>query len=247
MPNNKLINQNIYANPLIQEDFIDHFYEINNVTTTGKWKSVSTGTAPSLLADGTSSSIVLTADATVNHEDQVVTNNKWIVVANRPIETEARVKNPGAVAANMASFIGFHSAGQTAAVITATTLNTLAAGSTVGFLKGITVENILVNCAVASTNYGLNTSDTVVTTTSGFYSYRTRIQPISSTVAEVAYFIDTAGGNNFRQLRDSTTNALIKHKLTYTSYAAAYFLFAEKVLSSAETMTVDYVRISQRL
>src|SRR5450432_3833411 len=102
MPNNKIINQVLHANPAIQEDFFDHFFTVNNVTTTGLWKSVSTGTAPSLLADGTSSSIVLTADATANHEDQYVTNNKWIVVANRPIMFEARAKNPGAVAANMA-------------------------------------------------------------------------------------------------------------------------------------------------
>lgn len=51
---------------------------------------------------------------------------------------------------------------------------------------------------------------------SSYHTIRMEFKTVSSTVGEVAFFIDTAGGNNWKQMTDAN-NKLIKHNVTYTS------------------------------
>lgn len=242
----KLVNDNLYANPLRQEDFIDHFFGLDVVAI---WTDTSgdSGAAPSLVVDGTASAVSITTGATQNNEAYLSSKAHWDVVASRPLVFEGRMKYAEADTNAAAVVFGFMS-GWAANHLVDTTGALVASFSGCVFHKLAGTTKWRVTSSVATTRYG-NNETTLTAGGTSFATFRIEIRPISSTEAEVVYLVDTAGGTNFSQVRDSTTNLPIKHIITYTSYAPAAAGIGVKATGATgtEVVVVDLVRVSQVL
>lgn len=244
----KLVNDNLYHNLLIQDDFVDDFHELD---VTSRWTDTSadSGASPALVTDGTSSSVLLTAGATDNNECLLSTKRKWDILANRPFTMEVRASTVEAATSAANWLVGFSSVGATADLLRddgAGVATTSASG--LWFYKVDGGTKWKVGSQVATTSYGDNTTNVTAGTSSGaFASLRMEVRPLDTVSAEVAFLVDTGGGTDFHQCRDNTSGLLIKQIVTYTSYAAAFFAADVKSGSgTGETMSIDLVKISQR-
>ena len=242
---NELIAEQLFSRHPLQEDFFDDFHELD---TTVRWTDTSAdaGCAPALLADGTSSSVNLVTAATNQFECLLGSNASWDISAGRPILFESRFKHTetGTTTANI--FVGHSSVGHTADMLLDDGGGIAASMSGFGLYKvdGGTYYKFV--SSVTTTRYGDNTTKSAVQAGS-WIGFRVEVRPISSTEAEIVPLIDLNGGDDYHQMKDYTSGLLIKHILTYTSYATSYLTLNVKAGSAnAETLTVDWVRTSQR-
>lgn len=241
----KLVNDNLFANPQRQSDFEDHFTELNSVATTGRWANTKDAAGTLALGVAGETTVALTTSNVDNNENYLATNTKWDVLANRPLVAEGRFQYAEAATDDANIILG----------IATYAANTLIddGGGLVASFSGFTFHKVdggtkwIVTSSVGATRYGASTT-TVTAGGAGFFSVRIEVRPISSTQAEAVFLYDSAGGTNFSQMRDNTTNALIKHIITYTSFAAAPFGFGLKAGGATdETLVCDRVRVSQLL
>lgn len=236
------LTQELFTNPTRQDDFFDDF---NHMDLVGLWvdTSTDTGAAPTLATDG-ESAVVLTTGATNNNEAYLSSNRLWDVVADKPIVFETRLKYTESATDDANVAMGFCSAAAADAILDDGG-GPAASYSGALFFKvdGGTAWQFETSVA------GAQTTNTISNVTPGggtYQSFRIEIRPIDSTTAEVVPLIDSSGGNNFVQCKDATTGNLIKHTITYTSYAAAEVMLGVKAGSaSSETPRWDYVRVSQ--
>lgn len=241
---NELICDKLYDRYPIQDDFFDDFTELDVV---GRWTDTSAdaGCAPALLADGTSSSVNLVTAATLNFECLLGSNASWDITSGRPLLFESRFKHTeNTTFPNI--YVGHCSVGKTADQMLDNAGGVAASFSGFGLYKVAGGTYYKFVSSVAATRYGDNTTKSAVQANS-WIGFRVEVRPISSTEAEIAPLIDLNGGDDYHQMRDYTTNQLIKHILTYTSYATAFVTLNVKAGgANAETLTVDWVRTSQR-
>lgn len=239
----KIINDNLFANPVRQDDFYDHFNELD---VTSRWTDTSgdTGAAPSLTTAG-ESTVSITTGATQNNEAYLSTKRHWDIVANRPLLYESLFQYSEADTNAAAVVLGLMS-GWAANHLVDTTGVLVSSVSCAVFHKVAGSLAWQFTTRVGTTTYGNNTLNVVAGAT-GMYLFRCEIRPISSTQAEVVPLVDINGGTNFVQCRDATTGLPVKHILTYTSFAAAAFGYGVKATGATgtETIVADMARVSQ--
>lgn len=240
----KVVNDNLFANPLRQDDLFDHFFGMDVVAM---WTDTSsdTGAAPTLVVDGTASAISITTGATQNNEAYFSSKAHFDVVNSRPLVFEGRLQYAEAETNAAAVAFGLMS-GWGANHLVDTTGALVASFSGFVFHKLAATTKWRVTSSVGTTRYG-NNETTLTAGGAGYASFRIEVRPISSTEAEVVFLVDTAGGTNFSQVRDSTTNLPIKHIVTYTSFAPAAAGIGVKATGATgtETVVLDSVRVSQ--
>ncbi len=244
----KLVNDNLYHNLMVQDDFVEDFHALD-VTSAWTDTSADSGASPALVTDGTCSGVALTTGATNNNECLLSTKRKWDVLANRPLTMECRAQFAEASTSAANYHVGFNTLGATADLLVDDGAGlTASSASGIAFYKVDGGTKWKVSCQVATTNYGSNTTNITSATATGlFASLRIEVRPLDAVFAEVVYLVDTNGGTDFHQCRDATSGLLVKHILTYTSYAAAYFALDVKDGSgTGEVFTIDLVKISQR-
>ena len=243
----KLINDNLFANPLRQADFFDHFFGLD---TTNIWTDTSadTSAAPSLLVAG-ESSVVLDPASTDNFECLLSTKTKWDILASRPLLMEVRAQYTEANTDDANIFIGFSSIGATAdllrddgAGISTTSASGMWFYKVDGGTKWVCRSQIGAGVGVTTTTSRHNSAPL----STGLYTtLRIEVVPISSTVAEVTYSIDD-GVNGMMQMEDANYQK-IKHQLVYTNAVACGAFFGQKTGgANAEVLLVDYVYAAQK-
>lgn len=238
----KLVNDNLLANPWRQDDFIEEF---NLLDVVGRWADVSadTGAAPSLATDG-ESAVILTTAATDNNECLLVSNQTWDVAQSMPLTIDIKMRYAESNTDDANILMGLvSSAAAVADVIADNGGGPPASYSGAVFFKvdGGTVWNV--ESSVAGTQTTTATNKTAGG--ASYQNFRIEIRPIDSTTAEVVFLIGQDGGSHFTQCKDSSGN-VIKHTLTYTSFAACKLVLGAKAGSAnGETPRFDYVRVSQ--
>lgn len=235
----KLVDDNLFAHPLRQDDFVDEFNELDVV---GKWTDTSgdTGAAPTLAADG-ESAVILTTGATDNNEAYLSTNRVWDVVADKPITIDMKMRYEEANTDDASIIMGLMSAAGANAIVDGGGPAASYSGAVFFKSDGDTVWSV-------ETSVGGAQTTTVTDEAAGSTTYsifRIEIRPLDATTAEVVFLIGQEGGNYFKQCRDANGN-LIKHTITYASFAAAPLLLGVKAGSAnSETPRWDSVRVSQ--
>lgn len=242
---NELVREQMFVDHIRQTDFFEDWHALDN---TAKWTFTdvagSSGVTIALGVTGHSTAVMTTAAAD-DKEGLLASNTKFDLWTGLPLLWEGRSTAPEANT-NAANY--FHGVCSTK---TTTTLSAAGAGmvasfSGFGFYKvdGGTYWKFV--SSVATTRYGDNTTKSL-SLNAGFTSFRVEVRPISSTECEIVPLLDLSGGTNYSQCKDYTTGTLIKHILTYTSFAPSCVMHVIRSGSaSAEAVAVDYSRLSQR-
>ena len=241
----KLVSDNLLYNPLRQNDF---FEPCQGLDVVAKWAETSpdTGAAASLATDG-DNAIILTTGATNNNECDLSSNQKFDVVANQPLLIEGQIKYTEANTDDANIMFGLCSAAAADSLVD-DGAGPAASYSGAIFYKVDGGTAWVVQTSVGSTRYGTNTVNGITPGGGAYQSFRIEIRPISATEAEVVFSIDPNGGTNFQVCRDATTKALIKHIITYTSFAAAGLrLYVKAGAANSETPRFRNLRVSQIL
>lgn len=177
-----------------------------------RWTSVLTDSGTAAVGDASKGILVLTpSDGTVadNDEAYVRTTNEVLLIAeNKPIVVEGKIQFTETAAGVYNAFVGCLDAiGADTLVDNGAGMKTTFSGAAIYKVDGGTVWKCI---SSKSTTQTISTS----TTSAGGSSYQTlrvEIRPVSSTVAEVTFWVDD------QQLIDSTSNKPIKHTMNFTS------------------------------
>lgn len=238
----KLVNDVLFRDPSVQDDFVEEFNELD---VTSRWTDTSadSGAACSLSTDGTSQ-VLLTTGGTNNNECTLSSKRTWDLAAGQPLTMDFQANYAEANTDDSNNFGGLSS-------VTAADFliddggGPVASFSGMGFYKvdGGTTWNFI-------TSVGSSRTVTALTETAGgtaMQNFRIEVRPISSTQVEVIPLIGQQGNpsNYFAQCIDANGN-LVRHVLTYTSVAAMYAVFANKAGgANSEVFKIDRVRVSQ--
>lgn len=176
--------------------------------------------------------------ATNNNEAATKTTNEVFQILNdRPILGEARIKFVEANTDDANVAFGFADAfGADLLVNDGAGPKTSFSGALIYKVDGGTAWKCV--SSVGSTQ----TISTSTSTAGGsdWQVLKIEIQPVSSTIAEAAFFVDG------KQLIDSSTNRPIKHTMTYTNAVAmAVGAYVKAGGSNAEILVVDYINAVQ--
>ena len=210
-----------------------------NYTSGGLWTSLAADTTATVtVSDGAKGVLAIYTDGTDNNEAAVKTTKEvFLIAANKPIIGEAKLQYTEANTDDANIAFGFADAiGANLLVDNGAGPKTSFSGALIYKVDGGTVWK-----CVSS----LSTTQTISTsaTTAGGSAYQTlriEIRPVTSTIAEVSFFVDGV------QLKDSTTNKPIKHSLTYTSATEMQVgAYAKAGGANAETLNVDYIYAAQ--
>lgn len=180
--------------------------------TAHRWTSVLTDSGTAAVGDASKGILVLTpSDGSVADNDEAyikTTNEVFLIAENKPILGECKLQFTETASGVYNAFFGFLDA------IAANTLvddgggmKATFSGAAIYKVDGGTVWKCV---SSKSTTQTISTS----TTTAGGAAYQTlriEIMPVTSTVAEVTFWVDDA------VLLDSTSNRPIKHNMTFTS------------------------------
>lgn len=206
--------------------------------TAHRWTTVVSDSGTVAVGDSSKGIIVLTpSDGSVADNDEAYlksTNEVFLIANNKPIWGECYLQFTETTSGVYNAFFGFMDA------IAANTLVDDGAGMKTTF-SGAAIYKVdggtTWKCVSSkSTTQTISTSNT----TAGGSSYQKlaiHINPVSSTVAEVSFFVDDA------VLIDSTTLKPIKHTMTYTS-ATEMQVGAGCKLGAAtnnDTLNIDYI------
>lgn len=238
----KLVNENLFANPLRQDDFFDDFH---GFVTGTNWTDTSADTGSTVAVATTGvSDIVLTTGGTDNNETLVTSLRSWDILEDKPLLFETRMQYTEVASAKSSIFFGLCSVAAGVDYLPDAGTGIGANFSGFGFQK---VEDGTAWQVVSS----VGTTQTKNTTTytaggASYASFRAEVMPISATQAEVVFLIDENGGSDLQQVVDATTGLPVKHVITYTSFAAALVALAQKTHAAPTLVTnFDYVRVSQ--
>lgn len=241
---NELVHEQLVRDHTHQSDFFDDFV----VYSTNRWTFTDVAAGPNATATLNVSgvtAVTLDTSNTDNAEGLLASNTAWDITSGRPTTWESRATSPEANTDDANYFFG-HSSTKTTTMLQNNGAGLVASFSGFGFYKVDGGTYWKFASSVAATRYGDNTTKSLALNT-GYSSFRVEVRPISSTECEIVPLIDLNGGNNYAQCKDYTTGLLIKHILTYTSYAPAYCMMCIKSGgANSETNNVDWVRTSQR-
>lgn len=208
--------------------------------TTGQmWTTTTAGGGAATVTAGSAYGILNLAptDSTLNREVYVATTTSLFLIANnRPIVAEAflQFSEANTNKANIA-FGLMNSVGAASMQDTTGEPKTSFSGAVIYKVPGGTVWKTASSLATTQT---VNVSDTTAGGTS-YAKLRIEIMPVSSTIAEVTYYVNdvqlkTSGG------RPGQTS--IKDQLTYTgAVAMQLFVCCKNGSTSPETLNVDYI------
>lgn len=237
----KALAYDLFRNPLDQFDFLDHFAALD---TTSTWTDTSAdaGSAPALLTTGVSG-VALTTGTTDNFDCVLSSKQVFDVTANRPLRFTALAQYTEANTNTANVAIGLSSS------VAADTLGDNAAGPPSSYSGALFFKTDGSTTWQVESSVGSTQTTTATSLTAGGSSYQTfaiEINPISATVAEVTFFHDPNGGSDLRQVKDTSGN-VVKHTITYTSFAPAAILLTNKTGAGtfSEVLNVDMVSLSQ--
>jgi hypothetical protein len=183
---------------------------------------------------------IVPSDGTVGDNDESYvksTNELYLVADGKPLVGEARVQFTEANTDDANVFFGFANA-IAADLLVDNGAGVKTSGSIFGLFK---VDGGTVWKCISS----ISSSQTISTSTktaggSSYQTLRVEIQPVSSTVAEVTFYVDE------QQLIDSTTLKPIKHVITYTGATEMQVGAGVKNGgTNLETLNVDYIAVEQ--
>ncbi len=219
--------------------WFDDFQDYSSAASNGVgWTTVTAGSGAATVGDTTGGVITLApTDSTLNREVYVKsTRQLWKFVANQAFMGEAFLQfteantNKANIAFGFMSSVGSASMADTTGEPKASF-----SGAVIYKVPGGTVWK---TCSSLSTTQSVNVSDT----TAGGSSYvrlRIEVMPISSTIAEITYYVD---GNQLKTSGGRPGQTMIKDQLTYTGAAQmGIFLCCKNGSTTPETLLVDYV------
>lgn len=225
--------------------FFDDFY---TYVSADLWTLVTETGSTAAVGDAAGGVLTLTGDGTDNDVAAIATTHQTFLVADgKPIIAQARI-NWTEVATNQGmAFFGL--AQEADAAILADD-----SGAPVGTLDGALIYNpaATLNWSVVSSNA---TAQTITQTdhshvSATWVTLRIEIVPVTSTAAEVTYWIDPSGGIDLYQMRENGSNPrspAIKHNLTITGLLEMNVIVGIKNGTGvAETLLVDYVQAWQK-
>lgn len=178
-----------------------------------------------------------TTGATDNNEAYLLTTQEiFLIAANKPIEGEATIQFTEA-ATNKANvmFAFMNAIGADSIVDDGAGLKTNFSGAAIFKVDGGTVWKCMVS---------LGTSQTIITSTataggSAYQRLRIEIRPVTSTIAEAAFFLD---GNPLYDASQTARNVPIKISFTYTNATEMNCGVGVKAGDgTAQTMLVDRI------
>lgn len=229
----------------------DDFWEY---TDTQRWTKVLDGTNAGTVAAGTTSQggqLVLTTSAT--HTSNVAmthtTNKGFKFTQDQPIIAECRLQfteentNEANVLFGLSSVIT--GAGGLFNVDTGVSSNF--SGALIYKIGGTTNWNTISSVGTTQTITKVNTLDVYGNASDGnFHTLRIEVQPITSTLAEVRYFID---GLQVRSTVVPTATFGIVDQMTYTGAVAMAVVVGicsgATTATNAEVLNVDYIDVEQ--
>jgi hypothetical protein len=225
--------------PLLNRRTFGFFEEFEQYATGGSGTSLAadSGSSVAVTAGATGGVLALTTGATDNNEAAYKrTGSAFLMVADKPLVLEARIQYAEAStnAANVA--IGLcDSAGANLLVDNGAGPKTSYSGAMLFKVDGS-------NSWECHSSKSTTQTRTLTNSTAGGSSYQTlriEIQPVSSTTAEVTFWIDGV------QAQD-VNGKPIKHYVTMTSAVAMQpFLYVKDGSGTGEVLSVDYLATYQ--
>jgi hypothetical protein len=219
--------------------------EFNNYSSGGLWTSLTTGSVT--VATGTPttptsgamvSALIITGDATQNHDGAVATTNSLFqFLANKPLVYEALLQFTEQNTNNMNLAAGFGSS-----IGSANFLQNGGAGPATSFSGAIIFK--VAGSAVwktCSSNGSTQTIQSSTLTAGGATPQvlRVEVQPVTSLMAEVTYYV------NGQALRDVNNQILKDNVLFASAVAMACGVYQKQGSSTAEITNIDYIKAAQ--
>lgn len=210
------------------------------------WTDTADAGTHTLDADGVGGILQLINDATDNNEQYRESPERWKIADDKPIVFECRAKFVEANTDDNNVIIGLMDAPG------ANTLLDNGAGPKASYSGAVFFKvdggtKWQVESSEGSTQ---TTHTTEHTAGGGWQTVRIIIRPISSTEAEVEFWIDPNGGQDFQQVReDGVTPRVpnIKHTVDYSSTTELAIVMGQKNGdTNAETLEIDYVACFQK-
>lgn len=192
--------------------------------------------------DGVGGIMVLTCDGDDNDEAYIETKELFKFAADKPLVYETRVQYAEADVDDANILIGMLDAPG------ADSLVDDGGGPKASYSGAVFFKVDGGTKWVLETSIGSAQTTTTLEDTAGgasFHTLRIEVLPVSATVCDVIPYIDTAGGQDFKQCRDANGN-LVKHQVLVASATEMAAAFGVKAGGAAEeALSIDYVAVSQ--
>jgi hypothetical protein len=242
MPSNGLMSTEMENAIPQQFEFGTDFLEADSAAIGTITKDTETTVAVD--ADGVGGVLQITTPATNNHEGYWYSNEIFKIANNKPIRAIARISYTEAATSAANVFFG---------LVDAPVANTLVDdgagmksswdGAVIYKVDGGTLWKVKSSRATTATDETTNVA------AGGTFSFMIDIVPISSTEAQVIYYIDATGGNNFKQCYANGSHPntpAIKQTITYASTTEIAVAVGLKAGSAtAEVLNVDFIYAKQ--
>jgi hypothetical protein len=203
------------------------------------WTKTLVGTATVAASDNVNGLVTCTTGAVLNQSAAFATTRaNWLYQNMKPILYEARINYAEANTNKAGVAVGLADAFGTATLLTDTTLVPRASFSGALIYKMLNETSWRVISSLGATQT-INLSGTSSISTAD-QVLRIEIKPVSSTVAEVTFWV------NGVQLSDAVTGLQIKHNVTYAGAVKMQVGggFVKAGSGSSEVLNVDYVGVA---
>jgi hypothetical protein len=245
----KLLNRDPDLDNIRQFKIFDDFIDFN--TGYGGWTAVAHDASAAVAEVGEGSDAangLITLEASNDNSECYVrtTNPVFSIKNDMPLVAIARLKINSEPTANQAAWVFGLMANPTANALAdneagpATSnccVMTMNSGATNAQNLGVVSDSTAIGTRTATSSE--------ITVDENWYSLMITIEPVSATEKRACFYVDSDGGQNWKQLKDSNGN-LIKHKMTYTEPAAStnslsLFCGLKAAGSSNQVLTLDYM------
>lgn len=217
----------------------EYYCDFNHFTSGDMFTSIVTDGGTVSVSDAANGLLAIdTVDSTDNDEAYVHTMNELFLFANdKPFMVECLIDYDEASTDDANIFFGIMNN------ISANSLQDNGAGPKANFSGAVIYKVDGGTVWRCMSSLGTTQTDSVTTETAGGELQGLRIEyvPVSSTVLEVTFWLDT--GNGFQQMLDNSNIPVpIKHNVTYTSATEMHVGWGVKNGdTNPETLYVDYV------
>lgn len=205
------------------------------------------GGASVINSDGLNGLLTFGSGTAANGEAFVSSTRKnWIVTLNQPMVYETRINYQEANVNNAGIFVGMtDSFGAGLLAAGAGSLKASFTGFGIFKLAGVTNQNLWQTVSSVTTTHTVNVSVTstqpnLLTTPFGDQILRICINPISSTLAEVTYFVNDV---QLRATASPGTTYPIKDFYTFAATKISPGCYLQGASTTAETLQNDYISV----
>lgn len=215
-----------------------------------QWTSVTGGAATAAVADGANGILTLSCvDSTLNREVYVRSTTALFNLANnKPIYCECQLQYSEGNTNKAGIIFGLMNA-VAAGALADTTLVPKSSFSGAVIFKAVSTTYWQTESSVTTVNTLTTVDNLLVPGGANYQRLGILIEPVSSTLAEVTYYIDagspitaSAGGVLLQARNNLTNKTLIKDQLTYTGASGMQlFVGVKNGSTTAETLNVDYM------